>query len=223
MTKDASGVVTLALPPGVARWTLTGKSSADEVWAFDWWTMPGTGVANAAAWQSTTDGMKGVIQSTGLDAKLSAHLGTAGTISELKSIYYRNSQTATFVANSLWSPAIAGQSVTFMPYQQSLCVTLLTDLPGPSTRGRLYLPASGLSLTTNRLFVPANITPTMTSLKQVLAAGLTVGQYGPAVIVSKVLTIATPVTAIRWDLKPDIQRRRANRQADGGRTTLTVP
>jgi hypothetical protein len=222
MTKNPDGSITLALPPGVARWTLTGVSIPGEVWAFDWWTQPGVGVASAAAWQATTDALWGVIAAAGLHTQLASCFGNTGNVNGLQSIYYRNSQVATFVGNHPLAAPVVGTSGSFMPLQQALCVTLLTDFPGKSTRGRCYLPACGLQLDANRRFNLVNTTAIMNALKVVLGAGNTDGQYGPPVVVSKTLTQATKITSLRWDLGPDTQRRRANRQDKGARTTLVV-
>lgn len=212
----------MPLPAGVARWTLAGKASNDEVWAFDWWTQPGIGVASNAAWQATVDAMWGVIVANALHTQVAKTLPGTGNINDLKAIYYRNSQVATYVGEHVVSPAVVGTGVGNLPLQTSLCVTLLTDIPGRSFRGRLYLPGNALSVDGNRLFLSATLAPIMAALKSVLSAGNTDGQYGPPVVVSRTRTVATKITTIRWDLRPDIQRRRANRQSDGGRTILTV-
>lgn len=212
----------MPLPPGVARWTLYGPLTAEERWAFDWWTMPGTGVADSTAWQATTDAMWTALVGIGLHTQVATLLPAAGGVEGVSSLYYRNSQTATFAASHPGNFITAGTSTSVAPLQTSLCVSLLTPIPGRSTRGRLYLPATGASLDTNRRFTTTQINPVISALKTIINAGRTDGQYGPPVVVSKTHTLATPITQLRWDQRPDIQRRRANRQSVGVRTVVTL-
>jgi hypothetical protein len=86
----------------------------------------------------------------------------------------------------------------------------------------MYLPATGMVLDANRRFNGAALSAVVNSLKTVLGAGNTVGAYGPPVVVSRTKTVATQITAIRYDLKPEIQRRRANRQSGGARTVVSL-
>jgi len=213
----------MGLPAGVARWTLQGTSSPDEVWAFDWWTMPGTGVASQASWQATVDALWTVLGTTSLNTNLAGLIGTDGAVTQLTGLYYRNSQSAEFSGTHVASPAIAGTSGTRAPLQMCFCVTTLTGRPGASYRGRMYLPTPGMPLDTNHRFTAGAMTAVVNSLKQVLGAGTVDGQYGPPVVVSRTKGIATQITNLRYDLRPDIQRRRANRQATGARTTVSVP
>lgn len=213
----------MALPAGVARWTIEGTSNPEEVWAFDWWTSPGTGVASQAAWQSTVDALYTVLGTTSLLTNLASLIGTDGAITALRGLYYRNGQAAEFSGIHVASPAVAGTSSSRSPLQMCLCVTTLTGRPGASFRGRMYLPTPGMPLDTNHRFTVGSLTAVVNSLKQVMGAGTVDGQYGPPVVVSRTKGIATQITNLRYDLRPDIQRRRANRQATGARTTVTVP
>lgn len=213
----------MAIPPGVIRWTLKGTSSAEEVWNFDWWTQPGVGIASAAAFQATVDAMWAVIVAAGLHTQLASLLPTTGAVTELSALYYRNAQTAEYSGQHIASPAVAGISNTRAPLQTAFVVTTLTDRPGASYRGRMYLAACGMPLDATHKFTAGSMVAVVNALKAVIGAGNTDGQYGPPVVVSRTKTAATQIKTLRYDLKPDIQRRRANRQTAGARISVAVP
>lgn len=213
----------MALPNGVARWTISGALTAEEVWAIDWWTQPGTGYSSAQQWADTVTAMLGVIQSNSLHTNLAGLMATGGNVQGVSGLYYKTSQTAEYSAQALLGTPAAGAGTSYMPLQQCFCITTLTPRPGGSYRGRMYLPATGMTLDSNRRFNGAALAAVVNSVKGVLSAGNTVGLYGPPVVVSRTKTVATQITAIRYDLKPDIQRRRANRQSAGTRTVVAVP
>lgn len=212
----------MALPAGVARWTLSGSLHGEETWAFDWWTQPGVGVASAAAWQTTCDDYAGILGTTGFNGALVALLCTSGdNIGALKGLYYRNAQTAEYTATHNFT-GLNGTSNSFYPFQMSFCVTTLSDHPTRRTRGRAYLPARGATLDANSRFTSAQVGPVAAKLANVLHAGVVTGEIGPPVVVSRTGTLATPMTSIRYDLRPDVQRRRANKQGTGGQTTVIL-
>ena len=212
-----------ALPPGVARWTISGQLTADEVWAVDWWTTPGTGVADAATWQTIVDDMGNLCVSSGFAGAIATILNTGGgSVNLVKGLYYRNAQQAEFVAQHAIA-GVTGTSNSFGPLQQAFCVTTLTAHPTRRTRGRAYFPGTGLQLDANHRIPAASVTNLVTKFALILAAGKTVGEYGRAAVVSRVGTVATEITSVRYDLRPDVQRRRANKQATGGQTTVALP
>lgn len=212
----------MALPPGVARWTLSGSLHGEETWAFDWWTQPGTGVASAAAWQTTCDDLYAAITAGSIHTTLATILCTSNdNVGTLKGLYYRNAQTAEYTAQHNFS-AVNGTSNSFGPFQMAFCVTTLSDHPTRRTRGRLYVAARGASLDANSRYTSAQVGPVATKVAQLLGVGNTLGEVGPPVVVSRAATAATRITAIRYDLRPDVQRRRANKQGTGGQTTVTV-
>lgn len=212
----------MPLPPGVARWTVEGTSTAEEVWAFDFWTQVGTGVGSQDQWEEITDDYRSLMQNGPLDEGLASLIPTTGAITALRSLYYRNAQTAEYSAISVLSPAKAGTSTFRAPLTTSFCVTTLTGRPGGSYRGRMYLPAAGMPLDASHRFTAGSMTTIVQALATWMGAGHTVGQYGIPVVVSRTLGVATPITALRYDNKPDTQRRRANRQAAGPRVVVPV-
>jgi hypothetical protein len=163
-----------------------------------------------------------IMGTTGLSTNIAGIMATGGNVQGVSGLYYRNAQQAEFSAQALLGTPAAGTGTSYMPLQQCFCITTLTPRPGASYRGRMYLPATGMTLDANRRFNGAALSAVVNSVKQILAAGNVDGQYGPPVVVSRTKTVATQITAIRYDLKPDIQRRRANRQSAGARTVVTV-
>lgn len=212
----------MPIPAGVARWTIEGTSTAEEVWAFDFWTRPGTGVPTFASWQATNDAYAGLLVSTGLAAALASLIPTTGAVTALRSLYYRNGPNAEYSAVKALSPAVAGTSTTRAALVMSFCVSTLTGRTGQSYQGRMYLPACGMPLDTTHKFTAGSMTAVVDKLRLMLSAGYTDGQYGPPVVVSRTKGEATPITQLRYDLKPDTQRRRANNQSPGARTVVTV-
>lgn len=98
--------------------------------------------------------------------------------------------------------------------QASVCISLRTQTPGRSYRGRVYWPAWAYSNTTDLLFPSATIPAWLQSfadhVELVNAQAIIVDpSYAMILVVrSRLLHVSTPVTSLAIGQVPDTQRRR---------------
>lgn len=99
------------------------------------------------------------------------------------------------------------------PLQTAMTVSLLTQFAGRRTRGRMYLPASGKLMQSDSLWGLGDVTPVATATANFFTAVNALGGIGEVVVLSQITGggQTVPVTSVRVDNKPDIQRRRANK------------
>lgn len=142
---------------------------------------------------------------------------TAVTYSTLRAEYYAGGNTASLIANFGLGGPVTGVNAPTNSSRAALVASLITNRPGRSYRGRIYVPCLVPSLTASTR-VP-NTTQNglrnalRTYCKAVEATPLTTstGPQNPALVVaSKLLGSAQPVTGIRTDDLLDTQRRREN-------------
>lgn len=118
--------------------------------------------------------------------------------------------------------------VVALPLQVACCVTLNTARAGSSYRGRSYMPIMGQAVNVGDAQIPQ---ATMDSVAAAWsnaggdcgdALGSALGIGNPtSVVVSRKLAAATPITGIKIDSRPDIQRRRAGNQVPLRATNYT--
>jgi hypothetical protein len=100
------------------------------------------------------------------------------------------------------------------PAYVACCVTLKTDRFGRRYRGRIYLPATAGSVDTNAALFTTLSLESLQNLGNVLGLlGLGVDPPVAAVpvVVSQTGGVATPISHLRYDNKPDTQHGRENR------------
>lgn len=212
-----------ALPNNVIRWTISGSYHGEETWNFDWWTAPTTAPTSAADFQDTLNQLKAALDANTFPATLATLMCTGGdNVGALKGLAYTTGQTAEYVAVANWT-GINGTSNSFGTLQQAFVVTTLTDHPTRSTRGRMYLPADGVQLDATHRVPLASVSGVVTKLATALSTGNFNPKIGPPVVVSRKYTKTTRIVNLRYDLRLDIQRRRANKQGTGVQTTVAIP
>ena len=157
---------------------------------------------NSLVWGLVTQGLKAV-NASGI------------TLATCKSYLYRNGVLTAQGAASI-TPS-AGSATPGSPFYTALCVSTLTNTPGRSGRGRMYLPitAYGISPTTGQY------TNSAAGLITSMASWLT--GFGPddnlfpgdpashAVVLSQLKGQVHPITSIRADSLPDTQHGRINK------------
>lgn len=211
----------MGIPSGVARISLVGHQTGGEIFDTSFW-VGGTGVPTSNADANT------------YAAQVSSQLG-GPTLTELCSLldsdsgydevrvysYPSGGPTASFVGSATIGSG-TGTNSTFMPLQQCMCITLLTGLSGRQNRGRMYLPATGLSLTSGHLFSGTTVQNVVEAMAGFFGGVNGLGSTNDVCVVSQTATTFHTVTAVRADERPDIQRRRANRQATGASHLATI-
>lgn len=127
-------------------------------------------------------------------------------------------------------PAAKGKGTGLMSLslQSAACVSLHTGRPGASYRGRMYLPATGMGLTSHRFAatdlddlamkiggrddaVASNDIWGLLADSERSLAAVGTGSTGAGTCVVRSVTkgLVSPVTTVSIDDKPDTQRRRA--------------
>lgn len=116
-----------------------------------------------------------------------------------------------------------GTGTGFAPLQQCMVASLRTLFAGRRSRGRMFIPASGQSANTGHLFAPAAATACANATGAFLTAVNAINTIGNVAVISQVgAGLATSVTEVRVDDKPDMQRRRANKLQPATTATAAV-
>lgn len=215
-------------PNNTARLTIGGGSYGGEVWECSLWFKPTTVgqsmPADNAGAATMLDNMTTGTEWDTLAAALVRFLPPEGGISQAKLYSYPTGGTAaTAIAAKALSVAGTGTGNTG-PAQLCLVATLLTGQAGRSFRGRIYVPAVDVSLSGDHNATQVDIDAVANGVAQYLswtklADIITSGQGVLGVVASTVRGVATSITQVRCDSKPDVQRRRANKLA-ATRTSL---
>lgn len=115
-------------------------------------------------------------------------------------------------AFSYTSPGVGG-SAGAAPTQTCVVVSTRTFTPGVRGRGRMYIPATGLVLNATHnvgsLFIDALANSTATLITALNATSVA-GSAIQAIVAGSDPT-GHPITSLRVDSEPDIQRRRADK------------
>lgn len=200
-------------PAGVSRYTFYGSLPGGEIFNTSHWMDAVYDSDGAAA-----DGLTAVAGywNTDMSAAVKAIMtsGAAYLGCTLYEYVEGGSAPATRVTEFAYATPIVGTASGNGINQVSLVATLLTGFSGRRNRGRMFLPAQGLPCT-NGL---ANLNATIDNVANALATYFddingSVNVQGQAVVVSVAGTATRPITVVRTDNKPDIQRRRADQLA----------
>ena len=108
------------------------------------------------------------------------------------------------------------------PLQQCMCVTLETGFAGRTARGRMFLPANGTTLDAGHIFDTVTTTAVVGAIADFFSGLNGIGTGNHVAVVSPTASVARSVVAVSTDQRPDIQRRRANREGTGTRERATV-
>ena len=134
------------------------------------------------------------------------------TFEEVRSSYTpAGSATATVIGSSTPDIPSVGSASGSLPTQTALVVSLGTGLAGRSNRGRVYLPMVGYTLAGHYVAsgdvdgLATKFTNFLAALNDIAGTGYGFGSC----VAGK--SAATPITGVRIDNRPDIQRRRADK------------
>lgn len=215
----------MAIPVDVMRLAWTGKLTGGDIWNISFWFRPS--VAGAHVPSTNADAATALAQLTSGTAFTTARGAIMGCMrsGELLTGYtlycYPNGgPTATAIAASTVNVGGLG-SGNPLPVQIARAVTTLTGQAGRSFRGRFYIPATGLQITAGDLQFTDNGATLLSGVAGWLVDQRTSNSWN-ACVVSTVRSTSTPITQLRTDSRPDVQRRRANRQAVTSRTVQSV-
>lgn len=210
----------MAYPAGSARCALQGSVTNGEIFEVTF-ALGNVLVANV----SEANILAGRIATHFASDLGPATLPLLGTDCSWKSLalycYPDGGTKATFVGQATISGT--GTGTGFCPLQNACVVTLNTGFAGRSNRGRMYFPASGGTIASGH-FLPstpvANLVPALATFFQDIATDVTASAQ--AQVISQKSSTGRAVTQVVADLRPDTQRRRANKQPRGTITQATV-
>lgn len=201
----------MPIPNQVARIALIGHTTGGEVFETGYWIT--AAIQDQAEAMTVAQQVATAFQSTAR-ANYCAVITPDCGYDRVRVYAYLNGGPA---ASAIGEHAIAGAAGTgtgtALPLQVSMCVTLRTPMPGRRHRGRMYLPFLSGTAMNGHQFVQGICTSIAQStadffeaVKDAIQAG------GNATIVSQAGTTHTNVSSVAVDSRPDVQRRRANKQ-----------
>jgi hypothetical protein len=209
----------MTIPAGAVKIVLSGQLGGGEVWQSGFWvqgpTLTNTEVASCASALYTVFNQG---SGTHLMAALKGQWSNSTTWTTVTVYnYHDTSGEASTVGTFTGTGQVGSQLSGMLPDQISLVVTLRTALAGAHHRGRMFLPYTGAVIDSNGLVNGTAVGNVLAGLKADLASVVAEAHLAgfPVVVLSKTLGSVQPVTTLTADLRPDIQRRRANRQGRG--------
>lgn len=206
----------MAPPAGTTRIVFYGSLGGGEEWSSGFW-VNGVPIPNATAANEFADDIDTAANAGdagGAMAYVIAHLMPAnGSWDGTKVYHYAGGTNKADIIGQYGAPAARfGLHNQSTPNQVCQVVSLRTGLAGRRYRGRMYMPACGLALQADGTF-PTDITTALAAHWGTFLTNLPGIGQAEAVIVSSTASVATLVTEVIVDDRPDIQRRRAESQA----------
>lgn len=204
-------------PPKSVRFVFSGSLSGGEIWSSGFWMHDLETAFNqdtAQALALLIDGLASASSDSGaMTNTMGQQFSITGTWQSTSAYLYNGGSTQAAYVGRYESPTTrAGSQQQKMPNQVCSVVTLRSGLPGRRYRGRMYLPAQGLTLDQAGELPHAQVDELALTWSRLFTE---INQSGDGVvsIVSGTGSVATPVSQVTVDNRPDIQRRRANSQA----------
>jgi hypothetical protein len=200
----------MSIPSGATKVVIAGSGAQTEIFETGFWLI-GADVSSAADANLLCASISEIIADSGdHETAVSNLLNADFQYDEVRSYTYTGSSTATWVGRADMS--ISGSSASRGPLQQCVVATLLTGLSGRRNRGRMYWPASGLATQTGYQVSASVVTALSQQLADIFNEINGNEAAGVVSVVSQTGSTSHPVTSVRVDSKPDIQRRRANKE-----------
>lgn len=217
----------MARPANCTRVVLSGALPGNEIWTTGFW-MVNTGItsnAEAAALALVIAGTLNASDSSGAMRITIDHTFALGASWQRVNVYHyaTGGNIATYAGEyDLPSPVVNTSSPT-APNQVSLVLSLRTNFSGRQNRGRMYLPATGITYASGGQISPS-LAQTLTDGWATAFTDINASDAGKIVVVSAAGSAAHQVSLLKMDTKLDIQRRRSNRQTVNGvgQTTVTL-
>lgn len=198
-----------------------GGAVGSELWSINFWCRTNSTIATPTPAQMNTTAANSlsafntVVWSASSNGLKSGN--TSDTTLSNSKLYFYDGGLLTVDGAASITP-VAGTGTSAHPgYVASVC-SLLTDYPGRSKRGRLYLPATGMGiLTTTSQWASSTLTHGIVDNMRLFLqnGGIAPSWDGTAgihpVIMSMSLGSITDVTGLRMDSLPDTQHGRTRR------------
>lgn len=210
----------MSIPPATVRVQLTGLAGTGEMFETGWW-LKGVTISNGTDANTLAGQLVTIVQVNG--SGLRGILNADSSWSSVKVYCYpTGGPTATAVGEAALT-GMTGQGVGILPLQVAMVITLGTGLSGRRNRGRMYLPMNGAALVAGHLFATSVISAPLNSIANILNQWNSgAAPNGFSAVVSTAGTAAQKITLLTADQRPDIQRRRANKQSVGSKQTVVI-
>lgn len=205
----------MAIPANVAKISFQGTLPGGEIWETGFWVQnPGVtsnteanALAELAYGQFTANDDSG-----GLRIALTILADGQTKVTGCRTAVYTGGTHATYTGVYVDATGLAGGGPATHPNQVCLVASLRTALAGRSHRGRMYLPCTGVTLQSNGQIDAGGVAAVAAGWATGFTDWNASGDNGTVVVVSSAIGAATRITAVQVDSRPDVQRRRANRQ-----------
>lgn len=115
-----------------------------------------------------------------------------------------------------------GTGDTTNPLQVCCCLTLQTANSGRRNRGRIYLPMTSSGALSAHEIASITLSAVVEGFAAFLGSITSSGPGPVPTVVSFAGSATNHITSVKGDTRPDIQRRRANREAINGTHTAIV-
>lgn len=207
---------------GTCKFIFAGTMQGSEVFAHGFQgNVPTTTVqsdlsaicaAVAGLWSTNflTTTIKGLFPSTTVWTTLTAYL-------------YQGGKNAALTAQSQISAGNGTAGGGALPNQIALVATLLSGVPGRTNRGRSYLPGPTFTALGNGQLTVANAGTIAAAFASFLTAVKNAPTWGALPVIASPHTGSfQPLKSIRIDTKLDTQRRRSNKVAVAGASTINI-
>lgn len=212
----------MAIPANVGRTVLQGTGQGSEIWQTGfWWARPDSAdMADLAEFKLYTAEIETAVG--GFWGTIKTKCSPAFAYNGVKSYWYRGGTGAALVADNPRAAVVGTLAGACSPLDTCCCVSLVSDTAGRRGRGRMYLPRHETCTAATGLFLNSTV-DYINALKALWNALLLQTHSIQQRVVSQKDGVARPMTSIRCDQLPDVQRRRENRMARGAIVSANAP
>lgn len=213
----------MTMPSGnYSHHQIIGHLQDGEVFNWGYWVSH-TAPLTQAQQNAIATGVAGLITSTTFATAKSLIPALAG-YDTVRTYSYTTGSPQAYGAAVAQLAAFVGTGTSYHPLQSALVMSLRTPFPGPSNRGRYYLPANAVTLDNRGQIGSGSLASIVAEQKTFLNGVNALTDVDAIGILSKVGTgDFTPVTALIADSRLDVQRRRANKESVEARVEVTIP
>lgn len=211
----------MTIPSNTVRVAFVGTAPGGEIFNWGFWLNNTTINSEADANTLASSIRDAWITNAGADCRGLILNDTAYTQVRVYA-YPSGGPTALYVGAATISVGTGTSTLDSLPLQCAMVVSLHTGFAGRTARGRLYLPATGQTLTAHQ-YGSSQVTAIANDFAAFFNAVNTLTGVGSVAVVSQKGTGNTrAVTSVVVDSRVDVQRRRANSEASTSTQTSTV-
>lgn len=214
------------IPAGVCRMVMYGTLPGGEIWNAGYFIdIPASSPTEASSFATTAFTVLSDGTGTHFGARLAAKwLHNGSTFAGVKCYSYNSAGTHATYKGQSSGGALVGTALGSLTNPTSVVLTVNTALAGSTHRGRIYMPAVGqIPDTINGYFPSTDVANLCAAFATDIKTASNFSTQAHLIVVSQKLTSFMPAVSISVDQRPDTQRRRANRQAKGTRSTTAIP